>query len=81
VRGIAEQPDSLVLDGLAGIDVPVLVVVGGRDEQYHAGCRAIVDAVPSGELVVVDGAGHFPHRTHAAEVNEHLVELLARAVR
>lgn len=79
VRGIAEQPDSLVLDGLSGIDVPVLVVVGGRDEQYHAGCRAIVDAVPFGQLVVVDGAGHFPHRTHADEVNEHLVEHLARA--
>lgn len=76
VRGIAEQPDSLVLDGLAAVDVPVLVVVGGRDEKYHAGSRAILDAVPAGRLVVIDGAGHFPHRTHADEVNRHLVEHL-----
>lgn len=75
-RGIAEQPDSLVLDGLAGIAVPVLVIVGGRDEQYHAGSRAISDAVPSSRLVVVEGAGHFPHRTHAREVNQLLVEHL-----
>jgi pimeloyl-ACP methyl ester carboxylesterase len=64
-RGIAEQPDSIVLDGLAGVDVPVLVVVGGDDVRYHAGCRIIVDEVADGELVVVDGAGHFPHQTHA----------------
>src|SRR3546814_3277496 len=57
-RGIAEQPDSLVLDGLASVDVPVLVVVGGDDVRYHAGCRIIVDEVADGELVVVHGAGH-----------------------
>jgi len=81
VRGIAEQPDSVVLDGLAGIAVPVLVIVGGRDEQYHAGSRVIVEAVPSGRLVVVEGAGHFPHRTHADEVNRLLVEHLALSAR
>lgn len=77
VRGIAEQPDSLVLDGLAGITIPVLVIVGGSDGQYHTGSRVIAEAVPSGRLVVVEGAGHFPHRTHAAEVNRVLVEHLA----
>ncbi|WP_195210472.1 alpha/beta fold hydrolase [Actinomarinicola tropica] len=76
VRGIAEQPDSLVLDGLAGITAPVLVVVGGRDGTYRAGSRIIAEAVPSGRLVVVEGAGHFPHRTHAAEVNRAIVEHL-----
>lgn len=76
VRGIAEQPDSVVLDGLAGITVPVLVIVGGRDEQYHAGSRAIAEGVPSGRLVVIEDAGHFPHRTHAEEVNQHLVDQL-----
>ncbi len=77
VRRIAEQPDSVVLDGLGGITVPVLVIVGGRDEQYHAGSGVIAEAVPSGRLVVVDGAGHFPHRTHADEVNRMLAEHLA----
>lgn len=81
VRGIAEQPDSVVLDGLGGIAVPVLVIVGGRDEQYHAGSQVIADTVPSGRLVVVDGAGHFPHRTHADEVNRVLGEHLSLVAR
>jgi pimeloyl-ACP methyl ester carboxylesterase len=77
-RGIAEQPDSLVLDRLAEVQVPVLVIVGGDDMRYHAGCRIIVDQVPDGELVVVDGAGHFPHQTHADLVGGHVRELLGR---
>ncbi|MDP1804563.1 MAG: alpha/beta hydrolase, partial [Acidimicrobiales bacterium] len=75
-RGIAEQPDGVVLDGLAGVGVPVLVVVGGDDARYHAGCRIIVDEVPDCELVVVDGAGHFPHLTHADLVGSHVREFL-----
>lgn len=77
-RGIAEQPDSVVLEGLAEIEVPVLVVVGGDDIRYHAGCRIIVDEVSDGELVVVDGAGHFPHQTHPDVVGGHIVEFLGR---
>ncbi len=77
-RGIADQPDSVVLDGLAEVEVPVLVVVGGDDVRYHAGCRIIVDEVADGELVVVDGAGHFPHQTHADLVGRHVREFLGR---
>jgi len=76
VRRLAQQPDSLVLDGLAAIEVPVVVVVGADDEQYHAGSRAVVESVRRGRLVVIDCAGHFPHRSHADEVNRHLVEHL-----
>lgn len=77
-RGIAEQPDSVVLDGLASVDVPVLVVVGGDDVRYHAGCRIIVDEVADGELVVIDGAGHFPHQTHADAVGGKVCDFLSR---
>lgn len=77
-RGIAEQPDSVVLDGLAQVDVPVLVVVGGDDTRYHAGCRIIVEEVADGELVVVDGAGHFPHQTHPEVVGGKVREFLGR---
>lgn len=76
-RGIAVQPDSVVLDGLADVRVPTLVLVGGDDTRYHAGCRIIVDEVPDAELVVVEGAGHFPHQTHADLVGDHVREFLA----
>lgn len=80
VRGICAQPDSVVLDRLEQVDVPVLVVVGGDDERYHAGSQVIVDRVPTAGLVHVEGAGHFPHRTHAAEFNAHLQAFLERAL-
>jgi pimeloyl-ACP methyl ester carboxylesterase len=77
-RGIAEQPDSVVLDGLVDVRVPVLVLVGGDDARYHAGCRIIADEVADGELVVVDGAGHFPHQTHADMVAGHVRQFLGK---
>ena len=77
-RGIAEQPDSLVLDRLDEIVVPVLVVVGGNDTRYHEGCQIIVTQVADGELVVVDGAGHSPHQTHPEVVGGEICEFLGR---
>jgi pimeloyl-ACP methyl ester carboxylesterase len=79
-RGICAQPDSVVLDRLEQVDVPVLVVVGGDDERYHAGSQVIAGRVPEARLVHVEGAGHFPHRTHAEEFNAHLREFLERVL-
>ncbi|WCO66283.1 alpha/beta fold hydrolase [Iamia majanohamensis] len=77
-RGTAEQPDGLVLEGLTRVRVPVLVIVGGDDARYHAGSRIVVDEVPDGELVVVDGAGHLCHQTHSDLVGSHLRAFLER---
>jgi len=79
-RGICAQPDSVVLDRLDRLDVPVLVVVGGNDERYHAGSQVIADRVSDARLVHVEGAGHFPHRTHAEEFNAHLQTFLDRVL-
>lgn len=79
-QGICTQPDSVVLDRLEQVEVPVLVVVGGDDERYHAGSRLIAERVPDAHLVEVAGAGHFPHRTHAEELNAHLRAFLARVL-
>jgi pimeloyl-ACP methyl ester carboxylesterase len=77
-RGLGLQPDSLVLDGLSAIDLPVLVMVGGDDRRYHPGSRVIAAEVPGADLVVIDGAGHFPHRSHAAEMHRHVRDFLTR---
>jgi len=56
---------------LSAITAPALIVQGSADEY---GTLAQVDAIarqlggPS-EQLIVDGAGHSPHRTHPAEVN------------
>lgn len=70
---IGEQPDSLVLDGLASLTAPTLIIVGAEDRAYHRGSSLMADVLPDASLVMIPGAGHFPHRTHAAET--------ARAIR
>jgi pimeloyl-ACP methyl ester carboxylesterase len=46
---------------LAGLDVPVLVLAGGRDSGNPPAAMAEVAALfPQGELVVQEDSGHFP---------------------
>lgn len=77
VARLAEQPDALVIDRLAEVACPVLVVVGSEDSRYHAGCRYL-ERVLDAELVVVPEAGHHVHVTHAAVVSEGIGRLAAR---
>ena len=49
------------LDALAAADIPVLAIAGARRSGDAAGLRArIADAAPHGELLIIEGAGHFP---------------------
>ena len=73
VAAIGEQPDSLVLDGLASLLAPTLIIVGSEDRVYHRGSELMAEVVPDATLVVIGGAGHFPHRSHAAET-AHAIE-------
>jgi proline iminopeptidase len=49
------------LAALASFAGPVLAIAGADDRpQPPANARRIADAAPHGELLVIDGAGHFP---------------------
>lgn len=48
------------LDALAATDIPVLAIVGAQDRFGTAAAERIAATAPRGELLVVDGAGHFP---------------------
>lgn len=49
------------LDALAGTDIPLLAIVGEHDRATPpAMARRIAETAPRGELLVVEGAGHFP---------------------
>lgn len=69
VAGIAEQPDALVMDGLASIKAPTLLIVGERDKRYHGGC-SYLERKLGARLVMIEGGGHMVHETHAEEVNK-----------
>ncbi|HEX2080124.1 MAG TPA: alpha/beta hydrolase [Longimicrobium sp.] len=45
---------------LAGIQTPALVIHGAGDAIPLASTAGYAEALPSGELLVIEGAGHFP---------------------
>jgi pimeloyl-ACP methyl ester carboxylesterase len=75
---LGEQPDSLVIDALGAVVAPTLIVVGSEDRAYHRGAELMVDTMPDATLLVVAGAGHFPHRTHHRQVAPAILSLLDR---
>lgn len=64
------QEDSVVMDTLADLTLPTLVLAGGDDrEEYTSAGQYLERKMPHARLVVVDGGGHSMHEdTHAAEV-------------
>jgi pimeloyl-ACP methyl ester carboxylesterase len=69
-HGVLAQRDAHVIDGLASIDVPTLVVVGSEDEPFVKGSHYMAGKIPNATLSIIDGAGHAPPVSHAAEFNE-----------
>ena len=53
----------------ARIRCPVLVIAGSEDHfPTVAMSRRLVATIPGARLAVIEGGGHFPNRTHRAEV-------------
>ena len=48
------------LEALAATDIPVLAIVGAQERWGTAAAERIAATARRGELLVVDGAGHFP---------------------
>jgi pimeloyl-ACP methyl ester carboxylesterase len=74
--GLAEQHDDSVMANLEKLTVPVLQIVGERDKQYHGALEVLKKRVPDVETMVVPGAGHHVHRSHAAEVGSKILSFL-----
>jgi pimeloyl-ACP methyl ester carboxylesterase len=84
---IAEFYDTFMshdkLDRLTVLaDVETLVLVGSRDQLTPVShSRELAAALPSAQLVVIEGAGHMVQLERAALVNLHLRALLRRATK
>ena len=64
---------------IAELTMPALVVHGDQDLAISIDtARWFADALPDGELVVVEGAGHAANLTHPAAVNPPLAAFLER---
>jgi pimeloyl-ACP methyl ester carboxylesterase len=77
LRGRAERPDYA--DTLAGLDIPVLVVVGDEDAfTTRADAEQMSRLLKRSELVWIKGVGHMPNLESEGEFNEALGRLLGR---
>jgi pimeloyl-ACP methyl ester carboxylesterase len=77
-RSTLRQDDGHVIEHLATITAPALVVVGARDEPFLAGSEYMAAKLPRAELVVIEGAGHAPTVTHPDVFNAALLDFLRR---
>jgi pimeloyl-ACP methyl ester carboxylesterase len=59
--GARDWGELRALPALRASDIPVLAIAGEYDRsQPPANARRIAEAAPRGELLVIEGAGHFP---------------------
>ncbi|HSL74966.1 MAG TPA: alpha/beta fold hydrolase [Ilumatobacteraceae bacterium] len=70
------QEDSVVMDRLAEMTTPTLVLAGGDDRPEYTGAGQYLERkMPDARLVVIDGGGHSMHEdTHADEVARLIAE-------
>jgi 2-succinyl-6-hydroxy-2,4-cyclohexadiene-1-carboxylate synthase len=60
LRGIGTGEMRPLWDRLAGLEMPVRVLVGDRDVKFQHAGRRMVELIPGAELRVLPGAHHLP---------------------
>ncbi len=70
------QEGSRVIDGLAGIRAPTLIIVGDQDQPFLAPCEYMAKKIPGARLEVIAGAGHSSNLDQPAAFNRVLLEFL-----
>jgi pimeloyl-ACP methyl ester carboxylesterase len=68
-RGILAQRDSRVIDSLATIGVPTLVLWGERDADFVRPGEYMAAKIPGARRVVIPGAGHAANLDRPDEFN------------
>ena len=82
VRGeLVMDADRTAADRLAEIETPTLVVMGDKDPDFKdpAAEAGWIAGQLKGSVVMVPGAGHYPHAQDPERVNAAILELIARS--
>lgn len=74
------QEDSIVMDRVADMSTPTLVLAGGDDRPEYAGAGSYLERkMPDARLVILEGGGHSMHEdTHATQVADLIADFAAR---
>ena len=70
-------PAPSVIDELAGIQVPALVVVGEEDSGFHQAAEVMAAKLPQARSVRVDGGGHILNIEVADDFNTMVVDFVS----
>jgi pimeloyl-ACP methyl ester carboxylesterase len=65
-----------VIDGLATIKVPTLIIVGDQDQPFLAPCEYMAKKIPGARLEVIANAGHSSNLDQPAAFNRVLGDFL-----
>jgi pimeloyl-ACP methyl ester carboxylesterase len=76
-RGTLTQQDAHVIDGLASITAPALVIVGADDKHFLAAADYMAARLPAARKVVIPDAGHAPNIDRPDQFNAELAAFLA----
>lgn len=75
-RGMLAQSDARVMEGLARIGAPSLVLVGEKDRGYLAAADHMAAKIPQGRKVILADAGHAANIHQPAAFNAAVEEFL-----
>ena len=75
-RKMLAQFDSRVMDAIADIDVPTLVVVGSEDKPFRGSSDYMAKKIAGARLEVIEGAGHAANMEKPEEFNAVLLSFL-----
>jgi pimeloyl-ACP methyl ester carboxylesterase len=77
-RGMLAQHDGRVIEALGSVKVPVLVLVGARDEAFLAAAGYLAAKIPGAVRVVVPDAGHMSNIDQPDRFNQSVLAFLSR---
>ena len=63
-------------DGLAGVAMPTLIIVGDQDQPFLAPCEYMAKKIPGARLEVIRGAGHSSNLDQPEAFNRVLLDFL-----
>ncbi len=75
-RRMLAQSDARVMDAIATIDVPVLVIVGAEDKQFIGSSEYMAKKIPGAQLVKIEDAAHAANMEQPDAFNDAMVGFL-----
>jgi pimeloyl-ACP methyl ester carboxylesterase len=77
-RTVVAQHDPLVIESLANIKVPTLVLVGEKDTPFLQATEYMASAIPGAQRKVIPSAGHSANIDNPEEFNKTILDFLGK---